>query len=187
MLHALLLSIVIAAESAPVGSDAPAAKELPPCRTAHIAIASPIDSSTATLGQTFTFTVSDADPATGSEPPQLAGATGYGIISAVRKAHTGGIPGAIGLEPRFIVTRDGTHVPIVLADTDSLFEGKSGNVKGALNFIPYVSIGTRSYNALHKGGDVTVPATDKLRIAIGDDVVTGACQVLGEERMQASR
>jgi len=191
MLGALLVSMLTLAASAgaytapaPVTTPPP----VPPCRTAHVFVAAPLDSGSAKPGQVFKFTVADADAATPASPAAIVGAQGYGIVSVVRHARGGGVSGALVLESRFVVAADGSHVPASFVHTDSGFvEGKSNDAPGALNWIPYVSLFSHGYNALHKGSDVTIAPSDRLRIVVGDDSIMGGCQVKEEEQVQASR
>ncbi len=149
---------------------------LPPCPLAEIAPATVLDSKTAEPGQPFKFTVSNIDDPGHAFASLAAGAEGWGVIAVVRHGRTGGDPGLLVLEARFVIAPDGRHVPVEFVRSRSgLFMGKSHNSPGVLGWIPYVSYVSSAYDAFHKGGDVAAGPNNVMSIALGDDAVMGAC------------
>jgi hypothetical protein len=151
---------------------------LPPCALAEIAPATVLDSKTAQPGQPFKFTVSNIEDPSHAFRSLANGAEGWGVIAVVRHGRTGGDPGLLVLEARFVIAPDGTHVPVEFVRSRSgLFMGKSHNSPGVLGWIPYVSYVTSAYDAFHKGGDVAAGPNNVMSVALGDDAVMGACSL----------
>lgn len=149
---------------------------LPPCALAEIAPATILDSKTAQPGQPFKFTVSNIEDPGHAFGALANGAEGWGVIAVVRHGRTGGDPGILVLEARFVIAPDGTHVPVEFVRSRSgLLMGKTHNSPGVLDWIPYVSYVTSAYDAFHKGGDVAAGPNTIMSIALGDDAVVGAC------------
>jgi len=149
---------------------------LPPCALAEIAPASVLDSKIAQPGEPFKFTVSKIDDPGHAFSGLAAGAEGWGVIAVVRHGRTGGDPGLLVLEARFVIAPDGRHVPVEFVRSRSgLFMGKSHNSPGVLGWIPYVSYVSSAYDAFHKGGDVAAGPDSIMSIALGDDAVLGTC------------
>jgi hypothetical protein len=172
---ALLMSGILAATPAPSPSPTPA---LAPCAVAKANLVAAVDSKYGQPGQAFRFTVTSVDDPGHAFPAVAPGATGWGEISVVRHGRTGGDPGLLVLETRYVIASDGTHVPVSLIRSISgLFIGKSHDSPPMLGFIPYVGYVTSAYDAFHKGGDVIVGPGDVLTVAIGDDAVSGSCRL----------
>ena len=143
-------------------------------------LADPLDSGSARVGQPVRFTV--ADPGGGALP-------GYGIVGFVRGARRGGSAGQIGIEARFVERPDGTHVPATLIRLGGVaadvVDGRTRNAPlvlgavGAFRPTPYqIAAGViGAYGALHFGSQAVLPRGTPLRVALGDDYVTGACTV----------
>jgi len=162
------------AEASP--SPSPAAS-LPPCSTVKIALLDSISSKTAQPGEPFRFHVTSIDDhARIAFPTVVLGSDGWGVVAVIQRGRTGGLPGFIVLEPRFIIGSDGAHVPATLAHAISLFySGKSHNSPAGVGLIPFVGIFTSPYDAFHKGGDVTVGPSDTLTLLLGDGADAGGC------------
>jgi hypothetical protein len=166
----------------PSTSPGPSPASIPslaPCTTAKIAPVENIDSKTAQPGSPFRFRVISVDDSAKLAFPKVANdAEGWGIVSVVRRGHTGGEPGLLVLETRFVIDSDGAHVPATFARTVSgLFIGKSHNSPFGVGYIPFVGYAASAYDALHKGGDVTVGLHDALTIVLGDAADMGTCSL----------
>ncbi len=154
----------------------------PPCTVAEAVLDEDLDSGSARVGQPVHFTV-PADPGTGTA------ARGYGVVGFVRGARRGGTPGQIGIEARFIERPDGTHVPATLVRLGGVgagvVDGRTRNAPlvlaavGAFRPTPYqIAAGViAAYGALHFGSQAVLSRGTPLRVALGDDYVTGACSV----------
>lgn len=154
----------------------------PPCSVAAAVLDDDLDSGSARVGQPVRFTVA-ADPATGALEH------GYGIVGFVRGARRGGSPGQIGIEARFVERPDGTHVPATIVRLGGVaadvVDGRTRNAPvvlsaiGALRPTPYqIAAGVvGAYGALHFGSQAVLPRGTPLRVVLGDDYVTGSCEV----------
>jgi hypothetical protein len=174
-------SPVFVAAPAPTNSGAPRpslSAVLPPCALAKIAPATVLDSKTAEPGQSFKFVVSSIDDPGHAFSSIATGTEGWGVIAVVRHGRTGGDPGLLVLEARYVIGLDGKHVPVELVRSLSgLFMGKSHNSPGVLGWIPWVGYVSSAYDAFHKGGDILVGPNEVLTIALGDDPVVNACSL----------
>lgn len=171
-------SAVPTASSVPTATPAPTATPSTVCGTAVVTPLQIVDSKTAEPGQTFTFSVKSVDDQVHRFPNIAAGETGYGSISVVRRAKSGGDPGLLVLETRYIVGSDGNHVPVELVrSVNGLFMGRTRNSPALLGLIPYVGYVTGTYDALHKGTDVAMGPGDTLLVALGDDPIAGTCGI----------
>ena len=149
---------------------------MPACATAKIAPIDTINSKDANPGQSFKFAVASVDDPQKLHPNVAASAQGLGLVAVVRRGRTGGEPGLLVLEARYVVAADGTHVPVaMLRSVNGLYMGKTGNSPPLLGLIPYVGYVTGTYDALHKGGDVSAGPADSLIVLVGDDAISGAC------------
>ena len=159
-----------------------AALAQPPCTVADAVLDEGLDSGSARTGQPVRFTVT-SDPAGGGALP------GYGIVGFARGARRAGYPGQIGIETRFVVRADGSHVPATLVrlggvDT-GVIDGRTLNAPvvlsavGAFRPTPYqIAAGVvAGYNALHFGSQAVLPRGTPLRVVLGDDYITGACSL----------
>jgi len=152
---------------------------LPACVAVKIAPIDAVNSKNAQPGAPFRFKVTSVDDgAKRAFPTVTAGTEGWGIVSVVRRGLTGGEPGLIVLETRFVIASDGSHVPATLARTVSgLFTGKSHNSPTGASWIPFVGYAASAYDAFHKGGDITVGPTDTLTVVLGDNADMGTCSL----------
>jgi hypothetical protein len=167
-----------------IAATAPAAATdeiptVPRCIDVDAMILSKIDSAVAVAGDSFTFKVTERVLPTKSTPEIPAGTRGYGVVSYADHAHGAGTPGRLALEPRFLRLADGTHVQ-VLADpqlAETFAQGSTGNVTGALGFIPGLGLPVAGYNALHHGREVVVAKGTLFSLLIGDGLASGECFV----------
>jgi hypothetical protein len=159
-------------------SPLPSTSPSPVCETVKVAPVDTLDSKNAQPGQAFHFKVASIESGAGTFPKVATGTDGVALISVVRRGSMGGAPGLLVLETRYVVASDGTHVPAVLVRTVSgLFMGKSHNSPPGVGWLPFVGYVAGTYDALHKGGDVSFGPNDVLTVALGDDAVTGACSI----------
>ena len=159
-----------------------AAVTRPPCTVIDAVLDDELDSGSARVGAPVHFTVA-ADPATGTAE------RGYGVVGFVRGARRGGSPGQIGIEARFVERADGTHVPATLVRLGGVaadvVDGRTRNAPvalaavGAFRPTPYqIAAGViGAYGALHFGTQAVLPRGTPLRVVLGDDYVTGGCEV----------
>jgi len=160
-------------------SNTPGAS-LAPCPTAKIEPLDTIDTKTAQPGAPFRFKVTEVDAVTKAAFPKLVpSAPGWGIVSVVARGKTGGTPGLLVLETRFIVASDGSHVPATFARTiNGLFMGKTHNSPMGTSYIPIVGFAASAYDAFHRGGDLTVGPDEKpLTVVLGDGADMGSCSL----------
>ncbi len=171
----------IAPSPAPAATS-PAAAQYAPCRTAFAKTLAVIDTTTARVGDVFRFTtIASPD---GSAPGLPAGLTGYGIVTHAEHAKRGR-GGRLAIDTRFVANVDGSHVATALLDAQAYVEGNTRDlpvVAGALGLfrpVPFkVLSGLASgYDFIHQGGQSVVPAGATLRLLVGDDYLTGSCQV----------
>jgi len=157
----------------------PARADVPRCPVAEAALITKLDSATATAGDSFTFKLIERVPAQRDLPAIPPGTRGYGVVAYADHAHGAGQAGRLVVEPRYLAMADGTHVQ-VMADpqlAESVVEGASRNLNGALGFVPGVGIAVTGYNALHRGKEVTLAPGTQFRIVIGDELATAECFV----------
>jgi len=163
--------------TAPQASSVPSTPPvLPLCATAKITPIDSISSKNANPGQTFRFAVASVDDPQKLHANVAATTQGLGLVAVVRRARTGGDPGLLVLEARYVVATDGTHVPVsMMRSVNGLYMGKTGNSPPLLGLIPYVGYVTGTYDALHKGGEVSAGPADSLIVLVGDDAISGGC------------
>jgi hypothetical protein len=157
----------------------PAAADVPRCTVAEATLITRIASATATAGDSFTFKLAEHVRAERNLPDIPAGTRGYGVVAYADHAHGAGQAGRLIVEPRYLALADGTHVQ-VMADpqlAESVVEGSSRDLNGALSFVPGIGIAVTGYNALHRGKEVTLAPGTQFRIVIGDELATAECFV----------
>jgi len=178
----LVASAALLHPSGGVGAQAPPSSTLPACRVADAVLEDDLDSGGSRVGQPFRFSVVGPAATDGT-------VHGYGVVSFARGARNGGRGGQLGIEARFVERTDGTHVPATLVMLGGLaanvVDGRTRNAPivlaavGIFRPTPYqIAAGLiGAYAALHFGSQAVLRRGTPLRIALGDDVVTGACAV----------
>jgi hypothetical protein len=179
LVGAALLPALVLALSAPGGAvNAPA---LPQCTTVDVSTVGVIDSGLAKAGDAFRFrTVADV-PAGPTYPAVPKDSNGFGIVIIAHHGASGGRPGFMIIDARFVRLADGTHVPVQIVpepkrDTPYM-QGRTANAPGYVGFIPFASYVTGAYNTLHHGREIVVPEGARLTLIVGDDLALGACRL----------
>ncbi len=171
----------IAPSPAPAATS-PAAAQFAPCRTAYAKTLAVIDTTNARVGDVFRFAT--IAPPDGSTPGLPAGLTGYGIVTHADHAKRGR-GGRLAIDARYVANADGSHVAATLLDAQAYVEGDARDLPvvadalGLFRPVPFevlsgLAIG---YDLIHQGGQSRVPAGATLRLLVGDDYLTGSCQV----------
>jgi hypothetical protein len=135
-------------------------------------------------GDGFRFKTAGRIPKLGSQPEIPAGTLGYGVVSYSHHAGSGGQPGVMILEPRYLALGDGRHVQ-VMADpsgTDLIRNGKNKNAPGLLEQLPMIGLAAGGYNALHRGKEVVLEKGTLLRVIVGDGLADLSCYVILPQR-----
>lgn len=173
---ALLPTVIACMLAGPLAVGAQTPPPAAPCPLVTAVLDDDLDSAHSRVGQPVHFTLADAT-------------RGTGIVDFVRGARRGGGAGQIGIEARFVERADGTHVPATLVTLGTLHEsvvdGSPRNVPlglaaiGVFRPTPYqIAAGLiGAYGALHFGSQAVLRRGTPLQLALGDDVVTGACSV----------
>jgi len=177
---ALVASAALLFPSGAIDAEAPASAALPACLVADAVLEDDLDSGRSRTGQPFRFTIVGPAASDGT-------VHGHGVVLFVRGARRGGGAGQLGLEARFVERADGTHVPATLVRLAGLaanvVDGRTRNAPivlaavGIFRPTPYqIAAGLiGAYAALHFGSQAVLGRGTPLRVALGDDVVTGAC------------
>jgi hypothetical protein len=166
----------------PTRSPSLATPATQPCRIVDAALATPLNSKDSRPGAIFHFTATPAD----GQPS----ADGLGVVDFVRGAGRGGKAGEIGVELRYLQLADGTHVPAMIAPDagapPAVYRGATRNapfILSALSFAKgtgfHAAAGVLGvYNFVHSGSQAVVPTGTHLRVVLGDDYLTGGCNVI---------
>lgn len=164
---------------APNASPSGPPERLPPCRVALAKLITKLDSSENIAGDFFVFALDGPLHGDGTFPDLPVGTRGNGIVSYVDRPGSGGQPGRIIVEPRFLLLPDGSHLQVTVDPqlSQGFAQGKTANLNPLLQFIPGMGLVVNGYNALHNGREVLLPPGTTFRIIVGDGLATGDCYV----------
>jgi hypothetical protein len=177
--RAAAFSIVVFALGAYAGAaDVP---PLPACATVDAATIGVIDSGLAKAGDVFRFRTLSDTPAAATRPAVPKDSVGYGVVMIAHHGASGGRPGFLVVDARFVRLADGTHVPVEIVpeptrDTPYM-QGRTANAPGFFGIIPFAGYMTGAYNTLHHGREIVVPDGTRLTLIVGDDIELGACRL----------
>lgn len=173
----MILAALLAAQTAP--ETVAAISGLHPCSVVAVQMVDDVNSSSAKPGDFFRFETINA-VTVGDKIVIPARTIGYGIVAVAVPAGSGGRPGSLVLEPRYLVMPGGNHLGVVLNHNTSDLQrsGQSGNMPGYLGAIPIPGIGAAVgiFNFFHHGRDIEVRKGAAFTIFPNDAPSTEKCQ-----------
>lgn len=175
------LTVLLLALSAaiPLPALALAIQGLNPCTVVAVQMIDSVDSSEAQPGDFFRFETINAVTA-GNKIVIPARTVGFGVVAIASPAGSGGRPGTLVLEPRYLVLPSGEHLGVVLNHNTSNLQrnGESGNMPGYLGAIPVPGLGAAIgiFNFLHHGRNIEVKKGAEFTIFPSDSPSSERCQ-----------
>jgi hypothetical protein len=161
------------------GGEILALSSVKPCTVVGVQMVEDVDSASAQPGDFFRFETINAVTA-GKKIVIPARTLGYGIVAVASSAGSGGRPGVLVLEPRYLDLPDHARLGVVLDHNASDLQatGKAGGMPGYLGAIPVPMIGAAIgiFNFFHHGKNILVKKGTVFSIFPADGPQTERCQ-----------
>lgn len=166
---------LLAAAALPVG----AIEQYDECTVVAVEMLDPVNSADARPGDFFRFQTVNA-VTSGDRIVIPARTIGYGIVVVATPAGRNSHPGALILEPLYLIMPGGKHQGVVLNNNTSSLDksGAANNVPGYLGAIPIPGVGAAIgiFNYFHNGKNIVVDRGQVFTVFASDDPTVERCQ-----------
>jgi hypothetical protein len=178
MRRALIIAMCAAMLAATARPSA-AIEEYDPCTVVAVEMLDAVNSADARPGDFFRFQTVNA-VTSGDRVVIPARTIGYGIVVVASAAGRNSHPGALILEPLYLVMPGGKHQGVVLNNNTSSLDKSGGadSVPGYLGAIPIPGVGAAIgiFNYFHNGKNIVVDRGQIFTVFASDDPTVERCQ-----------